>query len=96
MEADIKRIRDMETRMNMALKVIRAMDSALNAFELVQGDIRLLDEYYGSDEWKADFAADEAGLLPEDLKRGVLSEDGLYNLLEDYRYLLRKLNIQND
>ena len=39
--------------------------------------------YYSSDAWKRDYAADEAGLLPKDLKRGVLSEDGLYNLLEE-------------
>ena len=26
---------------------------------------------------------DEAGKIPEDVKRGVLSEDGLYDLLED-------------
>ena len=30
-------------------------------------------------------AADEAGNLPPDLKRGVLSEDGIWNLLSDYR-----------
>ena len=41
-----------------------------------------LSDYYGSPEWKRDYAADEAGLLPSDLKRGVLSEDGIYNLLE--------------
>lgn len=40
-----------------------------------------LSEYYGSASWKRDFAADEAGLLPQKLKRGVLSEDGIYNLL---------------
>lgn len=40
-----------------------------------------LSEYYGSAAWKRDFAADEAGLLPQKLKRGVLSEDGIYNLL---------------
>ena len=33
----------------------------------------------------SDFEADEAGLLPPDLKRGVLSEDGIYNLLEEYK-----------
>ena len=38
-----------------------------------------------SDEWKRDFADDEAGLLPKKLPRGVLSEDGIYNLLEEYR-----------
>ncbi len=40
-----------------------------------------LSDYYGSAAWKRDFAADEAGLLPQKLKRGVLSEDGIYNLL---------------
>jgi len=29
------------------------------------------------------FNSDEAGLLPHDLKRGVLSEDAIYNLLAD-------------
>lgn len=32
-----------------------------------------------------DFEADEAGLLPPDLKRDVLSEDGIFNLLEEYK-----------
>lgn len=43
-----------------------------------------LSDYYSSDAWRRDFAADEAGLLPQDLKRGVLSEDGIYNLLEGF------------
>ena len=47
-----------------------------------KGMVQALSDYYGSDAWKRDFAADEAGLLPKDLKRGVLSEDGIYNLLE--------------
>ena len=45
--------------------------------------LKALSDYYGSDEWKRDYAADEAGLLPKDLKRGVLSEDGIYALLEE-------------
>ena len=91
MEADITRIKEMEQRLTRALKAVRAMDSALNAFELVQGDIRALDEYYGSDDWKADLAADNAGLLPPTLKRGVLSEDGIWNLLEDNKDLLHRM-----
>jgi hypothetical protein len=31
----------------------------------------------------ADYQADEKGELPSDLKRGVLSEDGLWNLLSN-------------
>lgn len=42
-----------------------------------------LTEYYENGQWMTDYEADEAGLLPSDLKRGVLSEDGVYNLLFD-------------
>ena len=45
--------------------------------------LKALSKYYSSDAWKRDFAADEAGLLPKDLKRGVLSEDGIYALSEE-------------
>ena len=41
-----------------------------------------LSDYYSSDAWRRDFAADEAGLLPQDLERGVLSDDEIYNLIE--------------
>ena len=46
--------------------------------------LRQLSDYYGSPAWKRDFTADETGLLPKDLKRGVLSEDNIYNLLDEY------------
>jgi hypothetical protein len=46
--------------------------------------LRQLSDYYGSPAWKRDFAADEAGLLPKELRRGVLSEDGIYHLLEQF------------
>ena len=44
-----------------------------------------LAAYYESAEWKEDFADDEAGRLPKGIKCGVLSEDGIYDLLERYR-----------
>ncbi len=40
-----------------------------------------LCRYYSGGEWQHDYEADEQGLLPQGLKRGVLSQDGLYNLL---------------
>ena len=45
--------------------------------------LRLLEEYYTSGEWREDYEADERGELPPDLKRGVLSQDALYDLLEE-------------
>ena len=44
--------------------------------------LRLLEVYCTSGEWLEDYTADEAGELPPDLKRGVLSQDALYDLLE--------------
>ena len=42
-----------------------------------------LREYMDSGLWLSNYEADERGELPKDLKRGVLSEDGLYNLLTE-------------
>ena len=42
-----------------------------------------LREYMDSGLWLSDYEADERGELPKDLKRGVLSEDGLYDLLTE-------------
>ena len=44
----------------------------------------MLREYMDSGRWKADFGADERGEIPSGLKRGVLSEDGLYDLLQEH------------
>ena len=40
-------------------------------------------DYYTSGLWRDDYEADERGELPPDLKRGVLSQDALYNLLSE-------------
>lgn len=52
----------------------------------IREKLALLDEYYASGQWLKDFEADEAGLLPADMKRGVLSEDGVYDLLTQLRW----------
>ncbi len=77
----IDRIREMERRMDEASEALRALGYALDAYDAMLPDLRELAAYYGSSEWRRDFEADEAGLLPPDLKRGVLSEDALYDLL---------------
>ena len=87
----IARIRKMERRLDRALAAVKRLTGALDKWEAVQEDIAALDEYYGSQEWRKDFEDDEAGLLPADLKRGVLSEDGIWNLLTDCKELKERL-----
>ena len=62
---------------------------------LLQEKIEILIQYYESEQWKNDYSADERGELPADLKRGVLSEDGVYNLLNDIDSLKKK-GCEND
>ena len=44
---------------------------------------RELRDYYENGQWLRDYEADERGELPRELKRGVLSQDGLWNLLNE-------------
>ena len=39
--------------------------------------------YYEGGQWLKDYESDERGELPPGLKRGVLSQDGVYNLLSE-------------
>ena len=45
-------------------------------------DLAILLDYYENGQWLRDYRLDEQGLLPSDLKRGILSEDGFYNYLQ--------------
>ena len=81
----------MELRLNKASAAVMELSAALDKYEAAQEALKILSDYYGSDEWKQDFADDEAGRLPANLKRGVLSEDGIWNLLSDNNSLIERL-----
>ena len=83
----INRIEYMEGLYDKGLKVIKDAEENPAAFLDFQSEIDELEEYMG-ESWKDDFSLDEQGKLPADLKRGVLSEDGLFNLLEENRETL--------
>ena len=89
----LARIRLMERHLNRATAAVKRLEAALDKWEDAQEAIAALEEYYGSDLWKQDLTDDEAGRLPVDLKRGVLSEDGICNLLTDARDLTARLKM---
>ena len=84
----LRRIREMETRLN---RVIAWNNSPDMHEDSIREDVRILDEYYHSPLWRSDFEADEAGKLPAGLPRGVLSEDGIFNAIEAYREKLAQI-----
>ena len=83
----IERITHMESLLDKSTEIINRLEQALKDFADLQPNIAELEAYYTSPQWRKDFEADEAGKLPKDLKRGVLSEDGIWNVLEDYKRL---------
>ena len=83
----IERITKMEALFDKSEEVVKRLEAALEDFAKLEHDIAKLETYYNSPQWRKDFEADEAGKLPKDLKRGVLSEDGIYDLLSDYQCL---------
>ncbi|MBQ3112222.1 MAG: DUF4298 domain-containing protein [Firmicutes bacterium] len=82
----ITRIQQMEYYFDTASDALRQGIPA--GQPLLQALLRALERYQSSGLWLHDYQLDEQGLLPTDLKRGVLSEDGLYNLLCDTLYAI--------
>ena len=87
----IERIKHMEKCLDRAAEAVMELSAALEKYAEAQEAIRELKDYLGSEEWKADFEADEEKRPPQDLKRGVLSEDGIWNMLEDVQQLNNRM-----
>ena len=66
-------------------------DDLITRYKAFQPKVRELERYYSSRDWKNDFKLDEQGKFPQYFKRGVLSEDGLYDLLDKNKELCEKI-----
>ena len=91
-DINIHRINQMEEILDTANQKMDALEQSVADLKAYQSKIQELEAYYTSSQWKEDFAMDEAGKLPKNLKRGVLSEDGIYNVLERNKELLELLD----
>ena len=78
----LERIAYMEAVLDDALAAVYTYTGTSEQRQRIKPLIDTLSAYYHSPLWMRDYKDDEAGLLPKDLKRGVLSQDAVYNLLE--------------
>lgn len=88
----IARITEMEEILDRATKTMDELEAKIEELHMLQSEIQKLEAYYTGKQRKQDFKLDEEGKIPNDVKRGVLSEDGIYNLLERNRELLEKIS----
>ena len=87
-DAQIARIGRMERILDSILERVKKQ----NFDEEFERELYCLIDYYEGPMWRKDFETDEAGNLPKELKRGVLSEDAVFNLLDE----VQRLREQND
>ena len=87
----IERITYMEQILDEAAEAASSLSNALEKYTAIQTQLQELADYYSSPQWRQDFDDDSTGKLPRDLKRGVLSEDGIYNLLSQFSDLKKQL-----
>lgn len=83
----MERITYYEALLDQVKEELVGMKTKKDASEQFGKYLQALDEYYGSVIWFQDYNTDLAGELPADLKRGVLTEDGIYDVLMDYQEL---------
>lgn len=77
----VARVQQMERYLDEVADAVSAGPNAVRVDAAVREKLRALADYYQNGQWLADYDRDARGELPAELKRGVLSQDALYDLL---------------
>ena len=85
-----KRVKKMEDILHRQLDLMASLRKLLGEVEASQADFEALLAYYQSQTYMEDLSLEEKGHFMG-MTRGVLSEDGVYNLLFDRGELAEKL-----
>ena len=88
-ERSVKRIKELESVFDEVSKTLKEEPIKLNYTEY-QNKIKILVDYLDSGMWLKDYELDEKGLIDQSVKRGILSEDGLYNLIFEIQEFIQK------
>ena len=87
-----------QTKIETAVARVRQMESVFDTLQkaaerpgatqspVFRALLAQLIRYYEGGRWMEDYQLDEQGLFPPGLKRGVLSEDGVYNFLTELEH----------
>lgn len=78
-------ITKMENIMVQQEETLKDMNQLLDEIDAHREEYRSLIAYYYSEQRSQDCEDDSNHLIPEDMNRGVLSEDGIFDLVGDYR-----------
>lgn len=83
LEVIIKRVQQMEQYLDDVVAALNEETGQPLQDEQLESKWEILLDYYTSGLWLSDYERDERGELPQDLKRGVLAQDTIYNLITE-------------
>lgn len=86
----IERIVENEEMLDEVMDNIKKLDIEINRFKNNKKNIKLLNKYYGSKEWFKDKEMVENKKI-NNVKAGVLSEDMVWNMLDDIKDILKDM-----
>lgn len=87
----VERIIENEKKFDEVISVVNNLELSLNSFENIKETIDDLNKYYGSNEWFIDKENLENGKI-DNVKNGILSEDGFWNVYVDIKELAKRMN----
>ena len=90
MKKTIDRVTKMENILDDLIIVVEKSDKAMNELADCLKNLNTLKKYYQS-QYMKDVMTDKRHEIPQDLKRGVLSEDAVETLLIDLFELSNKM-----
>ncbi len=92
----VARVKRMEENLDLVRKTVDQTPEDIFKNEGVCKAVKELNKYSRSGLWLHDFERDEKNGLPRNLKRGILSEDLLYNLLCDVDEIVKGTDFWTD
>lgn len=78
----VLRIEQMEMFFDLLQKSFKTDPESIGKDCSLKNAYRILVQYYESGQWLSDYELDEKGLLPKTMKRGILSQDALYDFFD--------------
>lgn len=83
LEEAIQRVQKMEQYLDDILTAVHENPQSMRENKQLKEKLEILLDYYSNGLWLLDYERDERSEFPKDLKRGVLGQDTLYNLIID-------------
>ena len=87
MQETINRVCQMELYFDILQNAVKKDPHVLKTNRPLKSILQILLQYYENGQWMKDYETDEKGLIPQNIKRGVLSQDELYNFLDKFGFL---------